>query len=414
MRYLFSPAGVSSLGSLGAQGLNFIALLLPVLFGRLDQVAILVVASAIAGISALTFTFAFSSIYPGITSAKRRRNSFDASFFGVATASSLIALIGAAITLIGAPWGLTVVWAGVLSLCQGLYLLATTVLVQQIRHRRFALTRISYAVVNVTVTLLFSVFLPTPYGLVAASAVCLTVGTTVASWGRVAELGAHLAFSPLNTRNTVAYARANWAATLSNLFAGLAFQSSALATGFLGPYAGPWAGVVRVSGGFAGISQQVVSPWYDMRLSAAIRIESTLQMRRVIVTTALFGLCLAVLAYVTVWAIFLFNAFVSSRSLAVGNALPVLLIGGIYMFGALVPSVCSRFLVMLGHQQPYLVWAVSKLVIVSMVLVFYRGLELLAALACLEFLAAIAYISLLVLRRKSPRIMSQTIDSPVD
>jgi hypothetical protein len=240
--------------------------------------------------------------------------------------------------------------------------------------------------------------------------VCLLVGATVASWGRFAGLLALLKTNPLSARNVTGYASANWAATLSNLFAGLAFHSSALATGFLGPFAGPWAGVVRIAGGFAGISQQVVSPPYDMRLSSAIRIESTTEIRRVIVTTAILGLAMAVLAYIAVWVAFLIGAFVRSRTLALGDSFSVLLIGGAYTFGVLVPSICSKFLVMLGHQQPHFLWAVSKFVVISVALVLFRGIVLLAALAVLEFLAAIAYLCLLMVYRRRPGKAHQQIE----
>lgn len=412
-RFFWGSKGLSSLGSLGAQGLNFVALLLPIFFGRLDQVAILVVTSAIAGISAFTFTFAFSSIYPGITDSESRKQSFGAAVIGVMTSSILLVLIGAAIALFAAPWGIVVFWSGVVTLCQGLYLVATTVLVQQLRHGRFAATRIAYATVNVLLTLLFSVVLLNPYGLVMAAAVCFAIGAAVASWGKITALRDHLAADRLNLRDAASYVRANWAATLSNLFAGLAFQSSALATGFLGSFAGSWAGIIRVAGGFAGISQQVVSPPYDMRLSSAIRIGSALQIRRTILTTIIFGLAMAISAYVAVWGIFFFSIFVSSRTLEVGSALPVLLTGGIYTFGVLIPSVCSKFLVMLGHQKPYFAWVLSKLGFTAVALTLLRGLDLLLALACLELLSATAFVLLLVFYRNRPHKLPQRIDVPV-
>jgi hypothetical protein len=157
----------------------------------------------------------------------------------------------------------------------------------------------------------------------------------------------------------------------------------------------------------------VLSPPYDMRLSAAIRIESTTQVRRVIVNTTVFGLGMAVLTYIAVWVTFLVSAFVSSRTLAGGDAFPVLLIAGVYTFGVLVPSICAKFLVMLGHQRPYFAWVVSKLVITSIALILLRGLELLVALACLEFVAAIAYLCLLTLYRKRYEKAHQRVEVPV-
>lgn len=389
-----SARSVSTVGALGAQGLNLLALVIPIALARLDGVAVLVIVGAVAGIVSYAFTLAFPSIYPGLSNRSDREISFTASSFALVAVTVFLAFVAVIGILLGTAWGWTVFWAAVFSLSQGLYLMAVTVLIHRGDHRRFAITRIAYAVANVLATLLISLLLDSPYALAVAASGCFALGALVAGMGNLRSLGTVLSRSRHLT-SLAQYASINWAAATSNLVGGLAFQSSSLAVGFLGSYAGVWASVVRVAGGFAGISFQAFAPIYDMRFSTALRSRNSVEARYVVRRAIVLSAALAVLAYGASVGV-LYVSTTTGAQIAVNDVVPILLASAAYVVGTLLPTVSGKFLVMGGHQRPYLWWCVIKLAVTVLALIALRGLDLLTALAIIELAAAVAYLTMLL------------------
>lgn len=394
MRSTRYGAVISTFWTLIAQGFNLIAMLAPLVLGKLSNVAVLVFIGAIAVIVTYTFTFSFPSLFPSIVGRRERVISFSASLLGICVAAAVIGAIAIVGVISGASWAPTLYWVAVLSFCQGVYVIAVTVLIRGGDHRRFALTRIAYSIFNVTSAILASLFVASEFGLTAAVAASFAFGALVAALGRIADFLRIVRRQFPQPRELWRYVRLNWAATISALFTVLAFQTSSLATGFLGGYAGVWAGVVRVSGGFAGISQQVISPIYDMRFSRAVRVGDP-EFRRISISSLGLGLALAAASYVGVIVTFYLNTRAQGSVNPLHQGPEIYFISAAYTVGALFPSVAGKFVVMLGHQKAYFIWVLGKLLLTASALLFLRNLELITSLALLELLAAVSYAILL-------------------
>lgn len=394
---------LSTLSMLAAQGLNFVAMLVPVLFGRLHEVAFLVIVGAIALISALTFSFAFPSVYPGLAQRSARVESVVAATTGLLVASVLFVAAAVVGFITGAEWSLIILLSAMLMLAQGAYLITTSILVQQNDLPRFALTRSVYAISNLLGTIAALAFFSVEYSLAVSAIVCFSVASVIAVFGRLRRgTLAVLAVFP-SLRQLLNYVRSNWAATTSGLFAGLAFQSSSLATGFLGGYAGLWASVVRVSGGFASTAQQVVAPIFEMQLSAAIRENRRGEVRRMIVRSTLLASGLSLLAYVAIVATLMVGGALSPAVIGDAERSLVLAVIFAYTIGAVLPSISSKFMVMGGRQRTYFLWVACKLLVTAVTLILLRGLEMLVALSIIELLSAIAYVAILAMGHPKPK-----------
>lgn len=387
---------LNAFSMLAAQGLNFVAMLVPVLLGRLDEVAFLVIVGAIGLISALTFSSAFPSVYPGIAQRSARIVSVVASTGVLLAAGALFVLVAVVGFLAGAEWALVLLLSAILMLAQGAYLITTTILVQQNDLPRFAVTRSVYAVANLLGTVAALAFFSVNYSLAVSAIACFSLASIVAVFGRLRRGAFAVREAFPSMRQLFTYVRSNWAATSSGLFAGLAFQSSSLATGFLGSYAGLWASVVRVSGGFASTSQQVIAPLFEMQLSLAIREGRGHELRRLMVRSTALALGLSLLAFGAVVATLVIGGALAPAIVSDDERLLVLAVIFAYTIGAVLPSISSKFMVMGGRQKAYFVWVACKLALTVVAVLWLRGLEMLTALSVIELVAALAYVAILV------------------
>lgn len=392
MRHLLRGANRSTLWMLVAQGLNFAAMLFPALGGRLDLLTPLVMVSAIAGITCHTTTLAFASVHLGIVDEHDRAVSVVTSLRGNVCGAAALGLAAAAAAPFSRVLATTLALSAIFSLCQGLYVITTTVAIRLGDHRRFARARMTYALLNIASTVTVTLLVDWSPALAATGALAYLGSAAVAVLGRRDGLRAPgVTWSDQRT-----YARRCWQATVSNLMGGLAIQAGALATGLFGALADTWAGVVRITGGFSTIAQQVVAPGFDMRLSQEIRGGAAADRRHVVRKALVMAVALTL---VTVAAVLVTLVWSQSHGQADTRLSDVLLMTLLYTTGAILPTTTNKFLVVLGYQGAQFAWVGAKLAATVAALVFLRESSLLFAIASLEGLFAVAYVMILLAHR---------------
>lgn len=379
--------------TLAAQGLNFAAMLLPILLGRFEQVAFLVIVSAAGGIAAHTGTLAFGSVYPALRRSGRRRSiSIGASVAGLLLTVATFAIAAVVVGLFDRDIGRLLGWSAALCAANGMYIVATGLLIRDAAMGRFGVLRTVYACVN----LVFTVVATFVWHDVVALAVAATAAFVVSAASSLDRARARALADGLRRfrrpRELGAYAREHAPATMSNLAAGIAYQSSALLTGLLGPFAGAWAVIIRITGGFATIGTQVVGPPLEMRFAAAVREGRFADARRTTSAALVWGLLLSLVTagvIAGVWAV------AGSRGEPLPSV-PVLVVGAAaFILGSLVPCAAQKFLVMAGGQRRLLLLVLLRLVAVVAIVPFLRNEMLVVVLAVIEFLFAAAYVVLL-------------------
>jgi hypothetical protein len=371
------------------QGLSFAAMVLPILFGRIDEVAFLVTVGAVAGVASYTFTWSYASVYPGIVEERQAAVATVTSAGLLVLASALMLILGVIPTVLWQGLQRNMVWAAALTLPLGLNLMITGLFIRNRDYPAIARLRLVSGGTNFPF-ILVACLLDTHYLPLLVIPTALSSMLT-AAWGLYrnrSELRIQIGYT---TRlvHVWQHLRSNLSAAMAALLGGAAFQLVGVATPLMGTAANGWAVAVRLAGGFGTVSQQVLAPMFETDFAHALRraelTKAAAYQRRayflglVYSAVCAFGVCVIVV---------LVNA---DKAVADIDRIVLLVSIAIFSFSILSTSLLPRNLVIAGGQRRFFQWAAIKLVFGLTLLATLRGLPLLVGLTTLEMLFQFAY-----------------------
>lgn len=265
--------------------------------------------------------------------------------------------------------------------------MAATHLIRLGNASAYAKFRLSYGVLNLSLTVLACLLVGwTPALVASASLVFLGMALVAVYPHRKRMLSALRQPEPIRWRQMASYSRQFLKASLGNFTAGIAFQISAFFVPMAGSYSNAWASVLRLTGGFATISQNVIAPSFEMAFSDAVRSKNRNRVKKEVARAALFGLCISVPFAIAAVATAVLTVGFDPASDRAGHVF--LIAATMYAFAVLTPAIALKYLVLLGAQKSYIGWAVLKACSMVGVVLFLEGLPLVVGFAAVEFLFA--------------------------
>lgn len=367
------------------QGLNFVAMLLPILLGRIDEVAFLVAAGAIAGVASFTFTWSYASVYPGIADER------GASIATVASAGLLmlacVAMLALSVAsgLIGETERRFIAWGAVLILPQGFNLMINGLFVRNRNYPDIARLRLVSGVSNFTL-IVAACMLPIDYPPLLVVATALSLGMTAlwGLWRNWAEVRRQIFRDAVRLREIGEHLRAYASAAMAALLGGAAFHMAGIVVPRLGEAANGWAVAIRFAGGFSTVSQQVLGPLFETdfahHLRGGDRPLAARNQRRAMALGLAYAAGGAAVVCAVIWYVG------AGAGLAQRDWLFMLAGAALFSFSILGTSLITRNLVIAGGQQWFFLWAAVKVSIGAVLLVATKGIVLLVGLAVVETL----------------------------
>ena len=388
--------------SLVGQGLNFIAFTIPVAFGRYRELAFFVLVSTLTTVLVLPATLAFPSVYPGLRDQSDAILSVKASFGSLCVTSCLLFVAGELVPALPAELRGIALYGSVMTLAQGSFLMCLGREVRSGTYKIISWARFwngSVTVVGTAIACSLSHsqgILVLPAVIAFAASITYMVFSHSLRCTAVALLGARGGI-----RAYVRYARMHSKAMLSAFLTTAAFQAGSFALLGLGRLAVPWTLVVRVGGGFATIARFVIAPFYEIEVAAGARRSDTLQASKGNSGGLRTGVGLGVTASAAVLGLLTLGG--SMHGLGAGTSVGVSMSAVVLTTAALGTSLVASNLVLLGAQSEQLVWSTAKAGLTVVILLAFRRLTVLIALAALEAVSSVLYILLLkhVLERTS-------------
>jgi len=258
---------------IAAQVLTLSASLLPIVFGRSDQLVIVVSSSAIATSCVPLFTLASQFRVPSMTSVDE---AFRATAAGILTAVIgslvLLALVAYSYSLggIASPWDLAVATA-LLALSQSVFMLALSALTWRLAARPVLIVRLAYGISLFAGTLPAAALDWPAITYLHITTVAMALASTLALVaGRVTRSRLRTLLATLSGRDLIREYRALPQA-LTTFVGSLGAQIASIATPSLGGLAGAWAIAMRLQGGFLTLGSQTIGSMVDVRIARAVR-----------------------------------------------------------------------------------------------------------------------------------------------
>lgn len=370
------------------QGLNFLAMLLPILGQETGQLAYLMLPLALATVLSRTTILGFHSRYLTLA-APMRRTATSVSLASLWLTTLVCGGVAAVLAATGAPGAAAVAgWTALLVISNGVYLMAVAVATQEQRMDVYSTARLVYGVVNVLVTVMVVFVVPFQAGLIVAAIVNPLVGAAlivVRTRNRLLpEVFRDL--PRLLDREHRGYLAVSSRATGATLLSECGFQIQGFLTPFLGPYQEIWAVVVRLTGGFGSLAQQVIAPSLEAKVAVSIRENDTALTRRWCRICAVGGLLLGAVCAVVQTGALVF-------SLPEDDALTPLVLAATAVFcvASLATNLSVKIPLMKGHDRGFLVWSVGRLVPL-VALMATTGAVLLGGIVVVQTLAAVAFL----------------------
>lgn len=340
-------------GALFGQGLNFLAMLLPIVGGETGQLAYLMLPLALATVLSRTSILGFHSRYLTVPG-ERVRTATAVSAASLSVTTLLCLLVGAAV----APVRDIALWTGLLVVSNGLYLMAVAVATREQRMDVYSTARLAFGVTNIIFTALVVFVIPFEAGLIVAAAVNPLVGTVLIltrTENRI--LPAMLSdLTRMLDRDHRFYLAGSGRPTGGVLLAEVGFQFQGFITPFLGPYQEIWAVVVRLTGGFGTLVQQIIAPPCEAKLAGCIRADDSegtrVWFRKIILIGAGLGVGSAV---VQTAAILLFLP--DDDAVTIGSLIAV----SVFCLFWMPSAMCGKIPLMKGLARPYLAWSLTRL-----------------------------------------------------
>lgn len=368
-------------GALFGQGLNFLAMLLPIIGGETGQLAYLMLPLALATVLARTSILAFHSRYLTVPDG-RTRTATSVS----ATTLLLTTLVCLLVGVAAAPLRDVALWTALLTVTNGLYLMAVAVATREQRMDVYSTARLAFGVTNIAVTALVVFVVPFHAGLILAAAVNAAVGTVlILARTRNRIIPPVLGDAPrLLDHDHRLYLADSTRPAGGVLLAETGFQFQAFITPFLGPYQELWAVVVRLTGGFGTLAQQIIAPPCEAKMAECIRTRDTVGTRSWCRKVLLIGVALGVGGAVVQTGAVLFSLS-GDDAVASWSVLTV----GVYCLFWIPSAMCGKVPLMKGLARPYLMWSVSRLVLL-LPLLFLRDGALFLAVVVVMSLTSLA------------------------
>lgn len=370
------------------QGLNFLAMLLPIIGQQTGQLAYLMLPLALATVLSRTSILGFHSRY--LTVARElQRTATSVSLGPLVAVSAACGVVAAVLLGAGADGAAAVAgWTALLVISNGIYFMSVAVVTQEQRMDVYSTARLVYGVVNVAVTVVVVFVVPFQAGLVFAAVVNPVVGALlILLRTRNRLLPVFVRELPvLFDRGHRSYLRTSSSATGATLLSECGFQIQGFLTPFLGQYQEIWAVVVRLTGGFGSLAQQVIAPSLEAKIAAAIRGDDAARTRRWCRICALGGVVLGVFCAVVQSGALVF-------SLRDDAALTPLALAATAVFcvASLSTNLSVKIPLMKGLDRAFLAWSVGRL-IPLVILLATSGAVLLGGIVTVQVLAAVAFL----------------------
>ncbi|MEJ4113201.1 hypothetical protein ACGE24_06250 [Corynebacterium kroppenstedtii] len=362
--------------ALVGQGLNFAAMLLPVVAKQPGMVAYMLFPVSLGMIVSRSMSLSYHSVYLQLPD-NRLSLSTAASGFMALVGTGLLGVVGVALLWIHPAWAARVLWAMVATVSITLYNMYVAITIREDRMGVYSRVRFIYGVVNIVATGGVVFVFPVREGLIYVAAlnyVCAAVLLARAAdqqvWSAIRrEWSSLVAFPSVLAAPLRSYIRENKAATSGAFFADIGFQIQGMVTPMLGAYANTWAIVVRLYGGFLTLAQQVVAPSFEAPASKAIRQGDPdgyrVHVRRAAIVAGVLGAGTAVVQYgAIVW---------NDGSYWAAGYIPLFVALSLYVTAGVVSAMLTKYPVVVGRQRGYMVWTGCRALFFVLVPLFFRG-----------------------------------------
>lgn len=385
--------GVATIG----QGLNFVAMLFPVIGKEAGQLAYLMFPLSLAAVLFKLGSLSFHVRYLTLKKEQRRLGT-AVSLAGLLIFSILTSLLGLICCAWNSYWGQLLMWAGLLTLSHGLYYMAVAVLITEEREALYGKVRFGYGVLNAVLTAAVVWLIPFQAGLIV---VAFLITFATGAWMMVKCDNSLVGPFLRELRNILGlggrrYIRESWRTTSAVLVSDIGFQIQGFLTPLMGVYQEMWAIVVRLSGGFGTLGQQIVAPVFEIKMAAGMRDREFATAESWARKAQLVGLALA-LVVVPVQI----GAVMFAGSGEVDNIWQPLALISIYTLGLLASSVSMKSPYILGHERGMLWWSILRVILI-LPMVFLHQLTLLAFMSVAQLLLGALLVPMSV--RRSARL----------
>ncbi|MGP5637605.1 hypothetical protein ACTXOW_14080 [Corynebacterium variabile] len=377
-------------GALFGQGLNFLAMLLPIIGQETGQLAYLMLPLALSTVLSRTSILGFHSRYLTVPE-HLRRTATTVSFASLFLTSLMCVVVASILTVMIPESGAAGIagWTALLVLSNGVYFMAVAVVTQEQRMIVYSTARLWYGVVNVVVTSIVVFAVPFAAGLVFVAVINPLVGALLILLRTGNRMLPELWRDRRNLvdRTHRRYLESSGQATGATLLSECGFQIQGFLTPLLGQYQEAWAVVVRLTGGFGTLAQQVIAPTFEAKIAAAIRDgdrSTTAKWCRVCVVggIGLGAVCAAVQAGALVFSLH------GHESLTVTT----LIMSSVYCVATLAMNLSVKIPLMKGHDRLFLFWSSGRLALLLCLLATPSGV-LLTGVVVVQTLAALVFLS---------------------
>ncbi|RBY96238.1 hypothetical protein DQ237_10270 [Blastococcus sp. TF02-8] len=355
---------------LAGQGLSFAAMIVPIVCRQTEQVLLLVLVSAIAGLVVNAGMLAFPFVYPVVRGPRAARVATEASLGALVVVSLLLLALTPVEGALDLPRG-TAAAAAALTASWGLHAVVATRLVRAGDRIGIGLSRLYYGAAVLVVAVVTSV---TDLGALALS--YGTAGAYLVAAGLLIPRRSHWG-PPLpgfrgraRRRLLRAYLARSVHPTLASLANGWTSMLPGLVLPGLGSAAAPWAVVTRICGGFATVLIAVAAPPLEAELSRAIRTRDHVAFAAGRRRALLLGGASAVLG---VGVGVLLAAYATAGAALDAWLLPVLVATVLFWGSLLAGTLVNRLPNFLGRDLSRLWWDTGRAAVLTAVFLLTDG-----------------------------------------
>ena len=397
---LAAPKGGAGQG-LAGQGLNFAAMLIPLVAGDVRQVTFAVVVSAAASIAARIAGLAFPAVYP-VLPEEDAADSVAATVRVTLAAAAVAIVAGLMILPVSAHVASIVLWSTAMAVTMVLYQIVNAVFVRRSRYREYATVRLIYGAVNVVAVVAVTVMTDWTAALAATGVLAYAVGWLVGERRLSISLLRHTRHG--DVRTSLRYIRTHREAILGQSIDIVGAQSPALSVASVGLATGNgivWSGLQRIAGGVVTTFMMLIAPAMDMRVAETVRGGDRGAVRgRVLQVTAVAAILAAAAAVATVLAAIVILRW--NRDFTVGWWLMALVVA--FCAAQFLLSIVNKYLIMIGSQRLAAVWSTFRTISAVTLLALFEGDALIAAICIQSSVFVILYLLLLLaaLRTDAP------------
>ncbi|MGP5248682.1 hypothetical protein ACTXLS_03920 [Corynebacterium variabile] len=324
---------------------------MPIIGGETSQLAYLMVPLALGTILSRSSILAFHARY--LTLPDERQRIAASTSAAVLVLTTIVTLGIAGMIHIFSPSTSAagiVAWAGYITFTNGIYFMSVAVVTQEQRMDVYSRARLWFGILNISITVTVVFITPFRYGLIFCAGITAIFGTIIILSRTQNKIIFHL-WSDISTifdKDHRSYIRQATGATTGTFLSELGIQFQGLLTPLFGQYQEIWASIVRVTGGFGNLAQQVIAPGFDAQISKSIRSGNAARTRRMCAKALLAGLILSVLCT----AALIFSLVFSFRGQG-SLTLETVAISAVYCIATLSVSLCNKIPLMKGMNRSY-------------------------------------------------------------